>query len=282
MNELKIFEHKAFGAIRTMEEEDGKMLFCGTDVAKSLGYDQPSKAVSRHCPHGTKCTIGVETGKKADGSPAIQEIEMTFVPEGDVYRLIARSKLPTAEQFERWVFDEVLPTIRKTGGYVNNEDQFIDIYFGHLDEGQKSTIRASFAALREANEKIERDKPKVIFADAVGESKTSILVGELAKLIRQNGVEVGQGRLYAWLRENGYLIKRKGTDYNMPTQKSMEANLFRIKEHTITTSTGVRITKTPLVTGKGQIFFVNKFLSENKYSCSSTKRMEPGASTTKM
>ena len=114
--QLQVFNHEQFGDVRIIEE-DGRVLFCGKDVAAALGYDSPRKAVRDHCPHGTKRSIGVMTGKKADGTPAMQNVEMTFIPEGDLYRLIVRSKLPAAERFEKWVFDEVLPTIRKTGGY---------------------------------------------------------------------------------------------------------------------------------------------------------------------
>ena len=114
--QLQVFNHEQFGDVRIIEE-DGRVLFCGKDVAAALGYDNPRKAVRDHCPHGTKRSIGVMTGKKADGTPAMQNVEMTFIPEGDLYRLIVRSKLPAAERFEKWVFDEVLPTIRKTGGY---------------------------------------------------------------------------------------------------------------------------------------------------------------------
>ena len=114
--QLQVFNHEQFGDVRIMEE-DGRVLFCGKDVAAALGYDNPRKAVRDHCPHGTKRSIGVMTGKKVDGTPAMQNVEMTFIPEGDLYRLITHSKLPAAERFEKWVFDEVLPTIRKTGGY---------------------------------------------------------------------------------------------------------------------------------------------------------------------
>ena len=119
--QLQVFNHEQFGDVRIIEE-DGRVLFCGKDVAAALGYDSPRKAVRDHCPHGTKRSIGVMTGKKADGTPAMQNVEMTFIPEGDLYRLIVRSKLPAAERFEKWVFDEVLPTIRKTGGYVQPVD----------------------------------------------------------------------------------------------------------------------------------------------------------------
>ena len=120
MNQMEIFKNPEFGSIRTFEQ-DGKVLFCGTDVATALGYANPRKAVRDHTRCGTKCSIGVQTGKKADGSPAVQMVEMLFIPEGDVYRLIVHSKLPSAERFERWVFDEVLPSIRQHGAYLTRE-----------------------------------------------------------------------------------------------------------------------------------------------------------------
>lgn len=184
--------------------------------------------------------------------------------EGEVYRLTMKSKLPNAEKFQDWVCNEVLPSIRKHGAYmtdnvleqaISNPDFMIGL-LQNLKEEQKKRI--------EAEAKIELDKPKVLFSEAVTTSKTSILIGDLAKIIKQNGVEMGQNRMFSWLRDNGYLIKRKGSDFNMPTQKSMEMKLFEIKETAITHSDGhITINKTPKVTGAGQVFFVNKLLSRN-------------------
>lgn len=254
MNELKVFTNEQFGQVRTLEE-NGNILFCGSDVAKALGYDQPHKAISRHCRYGTKHTIPHPQAPN-------KTIEMLFIPEGDLYRLIAHSKLPSAEKFESWVFDEVLPTIRKTGGYVSNEDMFINTYLPFADEQTKMLFKSTLETVKSLNDKIEADKPKVLFADAVETSQTSILIGDLAKLIKQNGVDIGQKRLFDWLREHGYLIKN-GASKNMPTQKSMELKLFEVKERTINNPDGsVRITKTTKVTGKGQRYFINKFLSD--------------------
>ena len=250
MNELQIFNNPEFGEVRTIEEE-GKVLFCGADVAKALGYAKPNDAISRHC------RATVKRGTPISGK--MQEIN--FIPEGDIYRLIIHSKLPGAEKFESWIFDEVLPTIRKTGGYVNNDEMFINTYLPHADEGAKAIFRQTLQTLRAANEQIERDRPKVVFADAVAASKTSILIGDLAKLMRQNGVHMGQNRLFSWMREKGYLIRRNGSDYNLPTQRSMEMGLFEIKETAISHSDGhTSINKTTKVTGKGQQYFINLFL----------------------
>ena len=243
-NELQVFENNQFGQMRTLTE-NGNTLFCGSDVAKALGYTNAPDALTRHCrgivKRDTPTSSGVQT--------------MSFITEGDVYRLITHSKLPTAEKFERWVFDEVLPTVRQTGAYMTPET--IEKVLMNPD-----TIISLATQLKELQTKVEQDKPKVLFADAVAASHTSILIGDLAKLIRQNGVEVGQNRLFQWLRDNGYLIKRKGSDWNMPTQRSIEMGLLEIKESTHIDGNGCNVTtKTPKVTGKGQAYFVNKFLA---------------------
>lgn len=252
MNELKIFSSQEFGQVRTIEE-NGNILFCGNDVAKALGYVRPQNAIDTHCRY---------TLKRGIPHPQSNEktLEMLFIPEGDLYRLIASSKLPSAEKFEKWVFDEVLPTIRKHGAYMTPEK----IEEALLNPDTIIKLATDLKAEREkrlqAEKQIENNKPMVLFAESVQTSKTSILVGELAKLLNQNGADIGQNRLFEWLRNNGYLIKRKGTDYNMPTQYSMDLGLFEIKETSITHADGhISVNKTPKVTGKGQIYFVNKF-----------------------
>jgi anti-repressor protein len=256
-NQLQIFKNNEFGEIR-MIEVDGRPYAVGVDIARALEYSNPSKAVIQHCKGITKLGIPSEGG--------IQETNV--IPEGDIYRLIVKaadqSKNPKikakAERFERWIFDEVLPSIRKHGAYMTDEviekvltdpDTIIKLATQLKEERQKRL---------EAEKQIEEQKPKVLFANAVMASKTSILVGELAKILRQNGIDIGQNRLFKWLRDNGYLIKRSGTDYNMPTQYSMDLGLFEVKETTITHSDGhISISKTPKVTGKGQLYFINKF-----------------------
>ncbi len=252
MNELQIFENSEFGSVRTAEI-DGKPYFMASDVAKALGYSRPNDAVSAHCRATVKHSTHI-SGKMQ---------EVNFIPEGDIYRLVIKSQLPEAERFERWVFDEVLPSIRKHGMYA--EDELLDNPDLLISVAQKlKEERERSKALKAEN---ERMRPKEIFADAVSASDTAILIGELAKIIKQNGVDIGQNRLFEWMRKNGYLISRKGTDYNMPTQKSMELGLFEIKERTINNPDGsVRITKTVLVTGKGQQYFINKFLGKEERS----------------
>lgn len=256
MNNLQVFKNTEFGEVRTIEE-NGKVLFCGSDCAKALGYSKPQNAISTHCRGALKRGIGVQTGVKADGTPAMQEIEMSFIPEGDLYRLITHSKLPSAEKFERWVFDEVLPSIRKHGGYIAGQETMSD------DDLLAKALLVAQNKISEKNQQIERMRPKEIFADAVAASKSSILVGDLAKLLKQNNIEIGQKRLFGWMRENGYLIRQKGASWNMPTQKAMDKGLFEIKETTITHADGhISISKTVKVTGSGQVYFINQFLDE--------------------
>ena len=243
MNELKIFENQKFGQVRTIEK-DGKILFAGSDVARALGYAIPSKAVNTHCKGVSKMEAPTNGGVQ----------EMLFICEGDVYRLAAKSELPGAEEFESWIFDEVLPSVRKHGAYMTPETVERAIQDPDFVIGLLTNIKAM-------QEKVEMDKPKVIFADAVSASSSTILVGELAKFLRQNGIDIGQNRLFERLRNEGYLSKRKGDDWNMPTQRSMDMGLFEIKKSVHVDGNGCNVTKrTPKVTGKGQQYFINKFL----------------------
>jgi len=252
MNELQIFKNAEFGEVRTVDI-DGKPYFVAGDVAKALGYSNPRKAVLDHCKGVTKRDILTTGGKQ----------EVSVLPESDVYRLIVTSKLPCAERFERWVFEDVLPSIRKYGTYMTPDtlnkmiaspDFGIKLLTALKDEQDKSSA---------LQQQIDKDKPLVIFAHSVSASKDTILISELAKLLKQNGIDTGQNRLYEWLRKSGYLIKRRGADYNMPTQRSMELGLFNIKETSISHTAGyTSISKTPKVTGKGQIYFINKFKTQ--------------------
>ena len=250
MNDLQIFTNPDFGEVRTIEE-NGAVMFCGSDVAKALGYSNPRDAISRHCRGVVKRDTPTESGMQ----------EMSFIPESDLYRLVFGSKLPTAEQFTDWVTEEILPTIRKHGAYMTPDT--LDRMISSPEFGIKllTALQAEREQRVRLENKVTADAPKVLFADAVSASHASILVGELAKLLRQNGKEIGQNRLFLWLRENGYLIKRIGSDFNMPTQRSMELGLFSIKETAITHADGtVTVSKTVKVTGKGQQYFVEKFL----------------------
>lgn len=257
MNDLKIFENKEFGEIRTMVVDD-KPMFCLTDVCKALEIGNVSQLKTRLKEDGVITNeVGVQTGIKADGTPAIQKVRMNFINESNLYKTIFQSRKDSAERFTDWVTSEVLPSIRKNGGYIAGQETMSD------DELMARALQVAQNKILERDKQIETMKPKAIFADAVAASHTSILIGDLAKLISQNGVNIGQKRLFKWLRDKGYLIKREGSDRNMPTQRSMEMKLFEVKESTISNPDGsVRITRTPKVTGKGQQYFVNKFITE--------------------
>ena len=254
MNELQIFNSEEVGDIRTVTIDE-EVWFVGKDVAEALGYSNSSKAVSVHVGEEDRILKVLEADSQ-NGN--VVKTQTALINESGLYALIFGSKLESAKRFKHWVTSEVLPSIRKHGVYAVDE----------LLANPEMAIKA-FTALKEEREKnkvLEADnqrmKPKEIFADAVSTSHTSILIGDLAKLLKQNGIETGQKRLFDWLRENGYLIKRKGSDWNMPTQKSMDLGLIEIKESTVNNPDGsVRINKTPKVTGKGQQYFINKFLA---------------------
>lgn len=185
-----------------------------------------------------------------------------FLPENMVYRLGFKANNDVAKKFQAVLADEVLPAIRRHGAYMTEEALEKAITEPDFLIRLATQLKEEKAKRLEAEQQVEAAKPKVLFADAVSASHTSILVGELAKILRGNGIEIGQRRLFAWLREHGYLIKRQGTDYNMPTQMAMELGLFEIKEGSYVNGSGANIiTKTPKVTGKGQTYFINKFLS---------------------
>ena len=226
--------------------------FVGKDVAEILGYTNSRQALKNHVDEDDKVVSKCDTpGGKQD---------LVIINESGLYSLILSSKLPQAKEFKRWVTSEVLPTIRKHGMFAT--DELLDNPDFAIATLQKLKEEREAKKLLEAT--IEEQKPKVIFANAVSASHTSILVGEFAKLMRQNGVNMGQNRMFVWLRENGYLINRKGSDKNMPTQKSMELGLFEIKETTINHSDGhISINKTPKITGKGQLYFADKLLSKD-------------------
>lgn len=244
MNELQVFKNQEFGSVRTLVVND-EPWFVGKDIAESLGYTATEKAIRTHIDGDDKGVTEMDTpgGKQ----------KVVIINESGLYSLVLSSKLPSAKKFKRWVTSEVLPALRKTGQYQVKELSGSELMAKALIEAQN--------VLAAKDKQIEQMKPKVVFADAVATSHTSILVGELAKILKQNGIDMGQKRLFAWLREKGYLIKRQGTDYNMPTQKAMELGLFEIKEGSYVNGSGVNITtKTPKITGKGQQYFINKFL----------------------
>ena len=253
MNEIKIFENPEFGKVRTVQV-NGEAWLVGKDVAEALGYSNPQKALRDHVDNEDRT---VNESFTVNGTAPI------LINESGIYSLVLSSKLPTAKKFKRWVTSEVLPSIRKHGAYMNDETLEKALTSPDFLIKLATELKEEKEHRRQLEEKIDSDKPKVIFADAVSASKSTILIGDLAKLIKQNGVDMGQKRLFEWLRENGYLIKRQGSDRNMPTQRSMELGLFEVKETAVTHSDGhTTVSKTPKVTGKGQEYFVNKFLTD--------------------
>lgn len=253
MNELKVFENSEFGAIRTLEQ-DGEPWFVGKDVATILGYQNGSRDINRHVDEEDRRNY-------QNGTSEMNNRGMTIINESGLYSLVLSSKVPAAKKFKRWVTSEVLPSLRKHGLYA--ADELLDNPDLMIQAMQ--ALKAERAKNKELSDKVQKDAPKVLFADSVTTSNTSILVYDLAKLLRQNGVSIGGKRLFGWLREHGYLVRRNGTDYNMPTQKSMELGLFEVNETAITHSDGhTSVNKTPKVTGKGQVYFVNKFLKKEK------------------
>lgn len=252
MNEPQLFNFEG-NDVRTLNHDE-QIWFAAPDVTKALKLTNTTVALkSLDGDEVTKFNLGGLSG------------ETNFISEPGLYKLVGASHKPAAKRFNRWVTHEVLPSIRKHGAYMTpetiekaiyNPDFIINLATKLKDEQAKT------AALTADNEKM---KPKALFADAVATSHTTILVGELAKLLRQNGVDIGQNRLFKMLRDQGYLINRKGSDWNMPTQRSMDMKLFRVKETTIGHSDGsVSISKTVKVTGKGQQYFINKFLRTNE------------------
>lgn len=259
MNELRVFDNAQFGQVRTINK-DGEPWFVGKDVAEALGYSNPRKALYDHVDIEDK-TDGV-TIRDSIGRPQ----NPVIINESGLYSLVMSSKLPNARQFKRWVTSEVLPSIRKNGGYIAGQETMTDdeLLANALMVAQRK-IEARDKQIEVQEKQIEAMHPKALFADAVSASKTSILIGDLAKLLKQNGVDIGQKRLFQWLRENKYLISQKGASYNSPTQRSMEMKLFEVKETTITHADGhITINRTAKVTGKGQVYFINKFVGNAK------------------
>lgn len=255
--ELQIFSNSEFGEIRTITK-DNEPMFCLADVCKALEISNVGNVKQRLSEKGIHTA---DTPTKGGMQ------KMTFISEANLYKTIFQSRKESAERFTEWVTGEVLPSIRKNGGYIAGQETMSDdelMAKALLVANNKIAERDKIIEQKQA--RIEQMKPKAIFADAVSASHTSILVGDLAKLICQNGVQIGQKRLFEWLRENNFLIK-SGTSRNMPKQRYVEQGLFEVKESNIQNPDGsVRITRTPKVTGKGQIYFVNKFLSkENVY-----------------
>lgn len=255
MNEMKVFENSDFGQIRTAIQGN-EPWFVAADVCRPLEHSNVSMALDR-----------LDDDEKAKLNLGLPGGDTNCVNEAGLYALVLGSRKPEAKAFKRWITHEVIPEIRRHGAYLT--DEATEAFFSNPDTFARLAVKwrderhARLAAEEQAMEKqkkIEADAPKVLFADSVAASRSEILVGELAKLLRQNGVPVGQNRLFQRMREDGFLINRRGTDYNTPTQKSMEMGLMCIKETAITHADGhVTVNRTPKITGKGQVYFINRY-----------------------
>ena len=255
-NNIQVFNYEA-NEIRTVQH-DNDVWFVAKDVCDVLGYANPRKAIADHIDNDEK---GVTICDTPGGSQ-----EMTIINESGLYTLILRSNKPNAKAFRKWVTGTVLPSIRKTGFYatpdtaqriLDDPDTFINVLKAYKEQKAHNA---------ELEAKVQEDKPKVLFAEAVNTSNDSMLVGNFAKILRQNGIDIGQNRLFAWLRENGYLMCG-GERYNMPTQSSMEKGLFTVKKNVVNNPDGsIKVTHTTKITGKGQIYFLNLFLQERHHA----------------
>lgn len=252
MKDLKVFENPEFGKL-TVTEKDNNPWLIGSEVARILGYSNPQKAIRDHVDDDDKLTERIVL--------AGQTREVIIINESGLYSLVLSSKLPTAKKFKRWVTGEVIPAIRKHGAYMTEDALKKAITEPDFLIGLANELKKEKAARLAAEQQIEADRPKVTFANAVNVSKDGMLIGMLAKILHQNGVDMGQKRLFQWMREKGYLMK-SGADKNMPTQRAREMGLFKVKERAIDNPDGsVRLTRTTLVTGKGQQYFINKLLA---------------------
>ena len=267
-NEIQIFENPEFGTIRTVMI-DGEPWFVGKDVAVTLGYGDTNQAIRKHIDDEDKLT------RRFDGSG--QNREMTIINESGLYSLALSSKLPTAKQFKRWVTNEVLPSIRKHGAYMTKEtlteslarpENLMVILQTLLEEQKKNEALTS---------KVEQDKPKVAFAEAVYDCDTLISVADLAKLVHANGVNIGQKRMYDFLRDEGFLCKRIGEDWNTPLQRYLDMGLFAVKEYSYPTRNGWGVSKTTKITGKGQTYLVNYILARKDDINAQQKMARKGA-----
>lgn len=249
MNEMMVFNNPEFGSVRTVCI-DGEPWFIGKDVAECLGYSNTRKALLDHVDVEDRNTVTIRDGNK--GNP-----NQVIINESGLYSLVLSSKLPTAKKFKRWVTSKVLPTIRKTGGYVANEDVFVETYLPFADEPIKQLFRIQCRVINQLNERIRKDEPKVKFADYVGDSTNLIDVNKMAKLCADHGIRIGRNRLFAWLRSRGILMGG-----NIPYQEYIENGYFRVKESVYETNGQTRTYQQTFVTGKGQQYILSRLMKE--------------------
>ena len=240
-NMVKTFLNEEFGSVRTIEE-NGRVMFCGKDVALALGYRRPKDAITAHCKGAVKRRLLTNGGAQ----------EMKMISEGDVYRLISHSRLPSAEKFESWIFDEILPQINHTGGYVSNEDMFIENYLPFLEEPYQKLFRLQMTAIRKLNERIRHDQPLVDFANHVSNTDNLIDMNAMAKLAADEHFKIGRTRLFRWLKYMGVLMAN-----NLPYQQFIDRGYFAVKESIFEVNGLKKTYQQTLVTGKGQRFVIN-------------------------
>ncbi|MDU2186503.1 MAG: phage antirepressor KilAC domain-containing protein [Lactococcus lactis] len=249
MNELQNFNFNNL-PVRTVLIND-EPWFVGKDVAIAIGYKNFRDALKSHVKDKYKRESRITTPS------GVQSV--TVISEPGLYQLAGESKLPSAEPFQDWVYEEVLPTIRKHGAYMTDA-KAQDVISGN---GLADLLLQAGNQIKQLELEKSQMKPKALFADSVSASEHTILIRDLAKILKQNGVDIGEKRLFTWLRDNGYLVKKIGSDYNSPTQRSMNLGILEFTENTHVHNSGkITVTKTPKVTGKGQIYFVNKFLQD--------------------
>ena len=244
MNGIQIFKNEEFGTVRAMEI-DGEPWFVGKDVAEILGYKETAKAVRTHIDDEDKGVSVLDTpgGKQ----------NITIINESGLYSLILSSKLPSAKKFKRWVTSEVLPTIRKTGGYVSDEELFVNTYLPNVDSATKELFKLNLRTIRQLNEKIENDKPLVDFANQVSDSCNAIDVSALAKLLNDENIKIGRNKLYKWMRSNKIIRQN-----NEPYQKYIDNGMLSCVEYVYHTPYGDKTGTKTLINGKGQIYIAEK------------------------
>lgn len=243
MNELQIFNNSEFGEIRVLEKE-GQAWFVGKDIASALGYERPTKAIQDHVDKEDKDEVPIQDSiGRMQSTPAINESGM--------YSLILSSKLPTAKKFKHWVTSEVLPSIRKHGGYIKNQENISS------EELLANAVLVAQNVIKEKDRLLEEQKSKVLFAGAVENSDDVILVKEMANILSQRGFTIGQNQLFQFLRDKGYLCKKRGDMYHLPTKRYQ--HLFKVTKNIVQNSKGSKVSNTPKITGKGQMYFMEKF-----------------------
>jgi len=248
MNEMMVFNNPEFGSVRTVCI-DGEPWLVGKDVAEILGYSNPRKALIDHVDADDKGVTKCDTLGGAQN--------LTVINESGFYSLVLSSKMPNAKKFKHWVTAEVLPTIRKTGGYVANEDVFVETYLPFADEPIKQLFRIQCRVINQLNERIRKDEPKVKFADHVSDSTNLIDVNKMAKLCADHGIRIGRNRLFAWMRSRGILMGG-----NIPYQEYIENGYFRVKESVYESNGQTRTYQQTFVTGKGQQYILSRLMKE--------------------